>query len=146
MRRVVALALTFLAGLSIPVVAGGGPHRFTVALPVGWQDAPRIHLVLEGVIVPGNRPLKLRVTTVTDEPRHIVLGSAGIVAVRPTMAEPRRLPSLLIDVTRSLKKLPRRGEGALSLTLDLQAVDGQNNPLTDLEWSVELVRFDTKGK
>jgi hypothetical protein len=146
MMRVVALALTLLAGLSMPVVAGEGPHRFTVALPVGWRDAPRIHLVLEGVTVPGNRPLKLRATTVTDEPRNIVLGSAGIVAVRPTMAEPRRLPTLRIDVTRALKQLSERQDRSQSLTIDLQAVDGQNNPLTNLEWSVELVRFDTKGK
>jgi hypothetical protein len=45
-----------------------------------------------------------------------------------------------------MKELPERREGASSLTIDLQAVDGQNNPLADLEWSVERVRLDVKGR
>jgi hypothetical protein len=131
-----------MASLTMPAYADEGTHRFTVALPAQWHDATKVRLVLEGVTVPGNRPLKLRVTTVTDERHILVLGSAGIVAVRPTMSEPRRLPPLLIDVTKSLKALPERREGAQNLTIEILAVDGRNDPLTDLDWSAENVRLE----
>ena len=80
MMRVAFLVVTLIASLCMPVHADEGNHRFTVALPADRPDATRIHLVLEGVTLPGNRPLKLRVTTVTEAQQTVVLGSAGIVA------------------------------------------------------------------
>ena len=143
MMRVAFLVVTLTASLCMPVHADEGNHRFTVALPADRPDATRTHLVLEGVTLPGNRPLKLRVTTVTETQQTVVLGSAGIVAERRTRSEPRRLPIFRIDVTESLKALPKRRESTQHLTIDIQAVDGRNAPLTDVDWSAENVRLET---
>ncbi len=145
-RRVVFLVLSLIASLSMPAHADEEKHHFTVALPAQWEDATRIRLVLEGLTVPGDRPLKLRVTTVTDEQQTMVLGSAGIVAERRTRSEPQLLPTFRIDVTQSLKALPKRREGEQHLTIEIQAVDGRNVPLTDIDWSAENVRLETKQK
>ncbi|MGZ9274700.1 MAG: hypothetical protein ACXW34_08160, partial [Nitrospira sp.] len=69
--------LSLIASLSMPAHADEEKHHFTVALPAQWQDATRIRLVLERVTAPGDRPFKLRVTTVTEEQQILVLGSAG---------------------------------------------------------------------
>ncbi len=145
-RRVVFLVLSFITSLSMPSHADEEKHHFTVALPAQWQHATGIRLVLEGVTVPGDRPLKLRVTTITEEQQILVLGSAGIVAVRPTMSGPRRLPTLLIDVTQALKLLTTQLANAQSVTVAIQAVDRRNEPLAGVTWSAERLRLETTQK
>ena len=127
----------------MPVHADEGNHRFTVALPADRPDATRIHLVLEGVTLPGNRPLKLRVTTVTETQQTVVLGSAGHGAERRTRSGPPRRPKISNEVTQSQKARPKRRESTQHLTIDIQAVDGRNAPLTDVDWSAENGRRDT---
>lgn len=145
-RRVVFLVLSLIASLSMPAHADEEKHHLTVALPAQWQDATRIRLVLERVTAPGDRPFKLRVTTVTEEQQILVLGSAGIVAVRPTMSEPRRLPALRIDVTRALKLLTTHLADAQNVTIAIQAVDRRNDPLAGFTWSAERVWLETTQK
>jgi hypothetical protein len=40
-----------------------------------------IRLVLKGVTVPGNQPLKFRITTTAEDQREVFLGSVGVEAL-----------------------------------------------------------------
>jgi hypothetical protein len=145
-RRAAFLALSFITSLSMPIHADEENHHFTVALPAQWQHANRIRLVLEGVTVPGDRPLKLRVTAITEEQQSLVLGSAGIVAAGRPKSGPRHLPALLIDVTQALKLLTTQLANAQSVTVVIQAVDRRNERLAGVTWSAERLRLETTQK
>jgi hypothetical protein len=93
---------------ALTVHAEEGPHRFSVDLPTGWQQASHLRLVLEGMTVAGGQPFKLRAAAILEGAEPVMLGSAGIVGDRSVGSAPRRLPTLLIDVTRPLGKLADR--------------------------------------
>ncbi len=144
-RQVAFTTLFLIASFCMPVHADEGNPRFTLALPPASSDASRIHLVLEGVTVPGDQPLKLRVISVTDRHQTVVLGSAGIVAARPTMSEPRRLPLIRLDVTQALKTITGGRERTPQVIIEVEALDGHNLPLKDLRWSIDRVRLEMKS-
>jgi hypothetical protein len=122
------------------LAAGDGAHCFTASLPAGAREVQRVRLVLEGVVVPGNRPLKIRVTTATGG-REIVLGVVGVEAVSRTDSEARRLASLVLDVTPGVEQWLASDPGARSLAFCATAVDATNRPLHDISWSVESARL-----
>jgi hypothetical protein len=70
---------------ALTVHAEEGPHRFSVDLPTGWQEASHLRLVLEGMTVAGEQPFKLRAAAILEGAEPVMLGSAGIVgdACRP---------------------------------------------------------------
>ena len=75
-----------------------------------------------------------------------MLGSAGIVGDRSVGSAPRRLPTLLIDVTRPLGSLADRLVTQSAITIRLETVDGRNAPLKELDWSVQSVRLEQSGR
>ncbi|MGB4887394.1 MAG: hypothetical protein WBP05_07000, partial [Nitrospira sp.] len=109
---------------ALTVQAEEGPHRFSVALPTGWQQASHVRLVLEGLTVAGGQPFKLRAAAIIEGAEPVSLGSAGIVGDRSVGSAPRRLPTLLIDVTRPLGSLADRLVTQSAITIRLEAVDG----------------------
>lgn len=121
-------------------------QSFVVPLPAEWKAATRIRLVLEGVTVPGNRPLKFRVTTTEEDQREVFLGSVGIEALGRSESKARRLPTLRIDITQSLKEFLKNRGGARSLELRIQPVNGRNNPIQDLKWSTDNVRLEASSE
>ena len=106
MWRYVALFLAMITCLS-PMLAAvnGEPLVLMLPVPTNWQSATHIRLVLEGVTVPGNIPLKLRVVSLSQEGQEVFVGSTGIEALGRDQSEPRHLPVLPLDVTRSLRRL-----------------------------------------
>ncbi len=131
---------------ALTVHAEEGPHRFSVDLPTGWQQAPHVRLVLEGVTVAGGQPFKLRAAAIIEGAEPVILGSAGIVGDRSVGSAPRRLPTLLIDVTRPLGSLADRLGTQTAMTIRLDPVDGRNAPLDGLDWSVQSVRLERGGR
>ena len=144
MFRFVVFVLVISAVICAAAHAEGEPQRFVVPLPEHWQDATRFRLVLEGVTIPGDVPLKLRVTANTRGGREIFLGSAGIEAISRTRSEERHLKSLRLDVTRSLKRFLETSATSTSVELYIQPVDRENHPIRDLKWSVETVRLESQ--
>ena len=124
------------------VPAADDPQRFIVTLPEHWQEA-KVRLVIEGVRVPGNVPLKLRVTAMGEDNKEVFLGSVGVEAIGPSHTESRQLQTLRLDVTRSLKRFLEHQPSRRDVGLLIRAVDGRNNPIHDLKWSVEAVRLET---
>ena len=131
---------------ALTVQAEEGPHRFSVALPTGWQQASHVRLVLEGLTVAGGQPFKLRAAAIIEGADPVMLGSAGIVGDRSVGSAPRRLPTLLIDVTRPLGSLADRLVTQSAITIRLETVDGRNAPLKELDWSVQSVRLEQSGR
>lgn len=131
---------------ALTVHAEEGPHRFSVDLPTGWQEASHLRLVLEGMTVAGEQPFKLRAAAILEGAEPVMLGSAGIVGDRSVGSAPRRLPTLLIDVTRPLGKLADRLGTQPAITIRIEAVDGRNASLRDLDWSVQSVRLEQDGR
>ncbi len=131
---------------ALTVHAEEGPHRFSVDLPTGWQEASHLRLVLEGMTVAGEQPFKLRAAAILEGAEPVMLGSAGIVGDRSVGPAPRRLPTLLIDVTRPLGKLADRLGTQPAITIRIEAVDGRNASLRDLDWSVQSVRLEKSGR
>lgn len=131
---------------ALTVHAEEGPHRFSVDLPTGWQEASHLRLVLEGMTVAGEQPFKLRAAAILEGAEPVMLGSAGIVGDRSVGPAPRRLPTLLIDVTRPLGKLADRLGTQPAITIRIEAVDGRNASLRDLDWSVQSVRLEQDGR
>ncbi|MBX3346312.1 MAG: hypothetical protein KF806_13360 [Nitrospira sp.] len=127
---------------ALTVHAEEGPHRFSVDLPTGWQQASHVRLVLEGMTVAGGLPFKLQAAAIIEGAEPVILGSAGIVGDRSVGSAPRRLPTLLIDVTRPLGSLADRLVTQPAITIHLEAVDGRNAPLKELDWSVQSVRLE----
>jgi hypothetical protein len=113
---------------ALAVHAEEGPHRFSVDLPTGWQQASHVRLVLEGMTVAGGQPFKLRAAAIVEGAEPVLLGSAGIVGDRSVGSAPRRLPTLLIDVTRPLGSLADRLVTQPAITIRIEAVDGRNVP------------------
>ncbi len=142
--------ISWLAGIvilaALAVQAEVGPHRFSVDLPTGWQQAPHVRLVLEGMTVAGGQPFKLRAAAIIEGAEPVMLGSTGIVGDRSVESAPRRLPTLLIDVTRPLHSLADRLASQQAITIHLEAVDGRNAPLKQLDWSVQSVRLEKGGR
>ena len=142
--------ISWLAGIvilaALAVQAEVGPHRFSVDLPTGWQQASHVRLVLEGMTVAGGQPFKLRAAAIIEGAEPVMLGSAGIVGDRSVGSAPRRLLTLLIDVTRSLGSLADRLGGQSAITIRIEAVDGRNVPLRDLDWSVQSIRLERGGR
>ena len=91
-------------------------------------------------------PLKLRVTAKGEDNKDVYLGSIGVEAIGPSHTETRSLPMLRLDVTRSLKRLLEQQPNANQVDLQIRAVDGRNNPIQDLKWSVEGVRFEIQDR
>jgi hypothetical protein len=115
---------------------------FPVPVSAQLKGAARIRLVILGVTVPGNQPLKLRVTTRKSDGQEVFLGSIGIVALAPSEKRPRSLPPLRLDVTRTLQRFLDSQAAATELKLIITPVDGRNRPLPQLEWSVDGVRLE----
>jgi hypothetical protein len=141
--------LAFALGLTL-AMCGARPNeeaarRFVVLLPDGWQHASEVRLVIEGVRVPANQPLKLRVTMVLNDGREIVLGSVGIPALRRGSDEIHRLPVAQLEIAGKLRQLARQEPHAQELKLDIQAVEGHNNVIRDISWSVDTVRLETRA-
>jgi len=130
---------------ALTVQAEEGPHRFSVDVPSGWQQASHVRLVVEGMTVAGGQPFKLRAAAIIEGAEPVILGSAGIVGDRSMGSAPRRLPTLLIDVTRPLDSLADRLGTQPAITIRIEAVDGRNAPLRDLDWSVQSVRLERSG-
>jgi hypothetical protein len=120
------------------------PPRFVVSVPTNWLNATRIRLVLNQVIVPGNVPLKLRVTAVSGAGQEEFLGSTGIEALGPTESKPHELAVVQLDVTRSLKRLLGTRPDEKIIELHIQPVDGRNNPIPGLKWSYNTARFEVQ--
>jgi hypothetical protein len=131
---------------ALTVHAEQGPHRFSVDLPTGWQQASHVRLVLEGLTVAGGQPFKLRAAAIIEGADPVMLGSAGIVGDRSVGSAPRRLPTLLIDVTRPLGSLADRLVTQSAITIRLETVDGRNAPLKELDWSEQSVRLEQSGR
>ena len=60
---------------ALAVHAEEGPHRFSVDLPTGWQQASHVRLVLEGLTVAGGQPFKLRAAAIIEGADPVMLGS-----------------------------------------------------------------------
>ena len=82
MWRCIVISLAAIVSLS-SAAATDQPTPFVVPVPTNWSNATRIRLVLEGVTVPGNVPLKLRVTAVSQGGQEEFVGSTGIEALGP---------------------------------------------------------------
>ena len=102
----------------------------------------RILLVLEDVTVPGDQPLKLRVTTIADKSEEVFLASTGIEAISPSESEPQHLNVLRFDISRSLKQFLARETAHKELDIRIQPVDGRNKPLAEVKWSTGRVRLE----
>lgn len=76
----------------------------------------------------------------------MLLGSAGIVGDRSVGSAPRRLPTLLIDVTRPLGSLADRLVTQPAITIRIEAVDGRNVRMGGLDWSAQSVRLERGGR
>ncbi|MCK6499155.1 MAG: hypothetical protein L6Q38_06705, partial [Nitrospira sp.] len=124
------MGLMTLAALTVQ--AEEGPHRFSVDLPTGWQQASHVRLVLEGMTVRGGQPFKLRAAVIVEGAEPVLLGSAGIVGDRSIGSALRGLPTLLIDVTRPLGSLAEHLAAKPTLTILIEAVDGRNVPVGGL--------------
>ena len=143
MLRFLAFSLFLNAGIFAAFQTADEPRRFVVQLPAEWQES-KLRLVIDGVRIPGNVPLKLRVTTIGEDEKEVALGSIGIEAIGPNKSATRSLRALRLDVTRPLKRFLERQHNPSKVDLRIQAVDGRNNPIRDLKWSVEDVRLETQ--
>lgn len=114
---------------------------FVLQVPTNWQSASQIRLTLEGITVPGNVPLKLRVTT-GREGNENFLGSTGIEALGREESKPHHVRALKLDVTRSLKRVLEEQHDTNKIQLRIQAVDGRNKPIQGLKWSCDKVRLE----
>lgn len=141
MWRCAVLLLAVMVYLSSALAKDSEPLLFVLPVPTDWQSATSIRLVLEGVTVPGNVPLKLRVTTMSRDGQEVFVGSTGIEALGRDESKPRPLPLLQLDVTRSLRRLLESRAGEKNIELRIQAVDGRNNPIPDLKWSCDKARL-----
>jgi hypothetical protein len=147
MRRRVAFFLATIACLSRTLAAvHGAPLTFVLPVPANWQSATHIRLILEGVTLPGNVPLKLRVTSPGQDGQEVFVGSTGIEALGRDKSAPRHLPVLQLDVTRSLRQLLENCAGKKNIELRIQAVDGRNNPIPDLTWSCDKARWEIQDR
>lgn len=124
----------------------GRPIPFVVPVPTNWSNATQIRLVLEEVTVPGNVPLKLRVTATSQGGQEEFVGSTGIEALSRDESKPHELPLVQLDVTRSLRRLLEGLPEAKTVELRIQAVDGRNNPIPSLKWSCRTARLDIQEK
>lgn len=143
MLRILVFVVVISVLLFSAVYAKAGPKQFSVPLPAGWQEAARIRLALKGVELPGNVPLKFRVTAVSGNGEEIFLGTIGVPAIGPGRSETRRLLLLRMDVTRSLRRLLEGNTAAACVDLKIEAVNRRSEPIQDLKWSVETVLFET---
>jgi len=123
----------------------GDPQRFVVSLPQQWQDS-KLRVAVDGLQAPGNIPFKLRVSVKGDDQKEISLGSLAVEAIGPNKTAPRTLKSLRIDVTRSLHRFLESKSNPTEVELLIRPVDGRNNPIKDLEWSVKEVRLEAQPK
>jgi hypothetical protein len=122
------------------------PLTFVLPVPANWQSAIHIRLMLAGITVPGNVPLKLRVTSLSQDGQEVFIGSTGIEALGRDESKPRHLPLLRLDVTRSLRRLLENRVGGGNIELRIQAVDGRNNPIPGLKWSCDKARWEIQDK
>jgi len=141
--RFLVFILVLNASVFAAVQTADEPRHFSVRLPAQWQES-KLRLVIDGVRVPGNVPLKLRITTFGEDNKEVSLGSVGVEAIGPNKSEIRSLRALRLDVTRSLKRFLERQANPSRVDLRIQAVDGRNNPIRNLQWSVESVRLETR--
>lgn len=122
------------------------PTPFVVPVPTNWPDAMRIRLVLEGVTVPGNVPLKLRVTAISQGGQEEFVGSTGIEALGRDEVKLHQLRVLQLDVTRSIRRLLESRPDQNTIELRVQAVAGRNNPIPGLKWSCNAARLEIQEK
>jgi hypothetical protein len=141
--RFFLLSLLLFASIFGANAAGDEPQRFVLPLPEHWQES-KVRLVLEGVRVPGNVPLKLRVTAMGEDNKEVFLGSIGVEAIGPSHTETRQLQTLRLDVTRSLKRFLEHHANPREVKIRIRAVDGKNNPIHDLKWSVGNARLESQ--
>ena len=141
MWRCIVISLAAIVSLS-SAAATDQPTPFVVPVPTNWSNATRIRLVLEGVTVPGNVPLKLRVTAVSQGGKEEFVGSTGIEALGPDESKLHELPVLQLDVTRSLRRLLESRPEEKTIELHIQAVNGRNNPIPGLKWSCNTARLE----
>jgi hypothetical protein len=143
MVRFAVFSLFLSASVFAAVQTADAPGRFVVPLPTAWQES-RLRLRIDGVRIPGNVPLKLRVTTMGKDEKEVSLGSIGVEAIGPNKTATRSLRTLRLDVTRSLKRFLERQANPGKVDLRIQPVDGRNNPIPGLKWSVEGVKLETQ--
>ena len=124
----------------------GRPIPFVVPVPTNWSNAIQIRLVLEEVTVPGNVPLKLRVTATSQAGQEDFVGSTGIEALNRDESKPHELPVLRLDVTRSLRRLLESRPKEKTIEFRIQPVDGRNNPIPGLKWSCKTARLEIQEK
>ena len=142
----VALFLASIAWLShVWAEVNSEPLTFVLPVPANWQSAIHIRLILAGTTVPGNVPLKLRVTSLSQDGQEVFIGSTGIEALGRDESKPRHLPLLRLDVTRSLRRL-LENRGEKNIELRIQAVDARNNPIPGLKWSCDKARLEIQDK
>ena len=144
--KLIAFACCAMAGVGPMTAAENELQRIVVAVPPGSAEAPKIRLIIEGVSAPGNQPFKLRVTTTNEAGKGVFLGSAGVEAVSRNESKTRRLPPIRMDVTRALKRMLANRAITTNAEIAIQAVDGKNNPIPNLTWSVEAARIETQAK
>jgi hypothetical protein len=116
---------------------------FALPVPTDWLSATRIRLVLEGVTVPGNVPLKLRVTSTSQDGKEVFVASTGIEALGRDESKAHYLPILQLDVTRSLRRVLENRISEKNIELRIQPVDGRSNPIPGLKWSCDNARLET---
>jgi hypothetical protein len=146
MWRCAVLLLAAMVCLWSALAKDSEPLKFVLPVPTNWPSATRIRLLLEGVTVPGNVPLKLRVTTIGPDGQEVFVGSTGIEALGRDESKPRPLPVLQLDVTRSLRRLLETRAGEKNIELRVQVVDGRNKPIPDLKWSCDKARLEIQDK
>lgn len=145
MLRFAVFSLFLSASVFAAVQTADAPRRFVVPLPREWQES-KLRVLIEGVRIPGNVPLKLRVTTIGEDEKEVSLGSIGVEAIGPNKSATRSLRTLRLDVTRSLKRFLEHQANQSKVDLRIQAVDRRNNPIRDLKWSVEGVKLETSAE
>lgn len=145
MWRRILIWLTAIVGVSLAGATDDGrPIPFAVHIPANWANATRLRLIFEEVTVPGNVPLKLRVTAVTQGGQEEFVGSTGIEALGRDEFKPHELLLVQLDVTRSLRELLKDHPEKKTIDLRVQAVDGRNNPIPKLKWSYNKARLEVR--
>lgn len=124
------------------VFADDGAKQFSVDVPDNWREATRIRLVLENVTTPANRAFKLRVTAKRGS-ETVVLGSAPVEAVGRDRSGMRSIPSIRLDVTRTLRRFLGNKSDVSRVEILIEPVGPRNEPTKGIDWSVNRVVFQT---
>ena len=125
--------------------ASENQRRFEVSVPQQWQQS-KLRIAFDELQAPGNVPFKLRVSAMSEDKKEILLGSIPVEAIGPDKSALRTLKILRLDVTRSLNRFLSKKATTTKIDLLIRPVDGRNNPIADLEWSVKNVRLEAQPR